>query len=246
MKYCITKYKDIVLLVQVVELFQAIREATKQALSDPTQTTVPVECSAEYARMTPASLFEIMYIGKMPVVDKKAAPTFIDEAVEKFVHYEEKKLKAELKEQERKRHASNTSVQSLPVNLEQSVSVRENELANQSGTGQVTEVSSNDSNLSSNGSGSDISGSSSTENILNNNASPVKGDYQEMVQEGMGKNEAESLQRMAMFNQGKKNRTMLLQITANEVCLINTDRKKVIMKRSFRDISFCSQVCIYN
>ena len=130
----------------MVELFQAIREATKQALSDPTKTTVPTECSAEYARMTPASLFEIMYIGKMPVVNKKAAPTFIDEAVEKFISYEEKKLKVE--EQEKKRHASGTSVRSLPVNLDQTVVVKENELADQSHTSQITEASSNDSNLS--------------------------------------------------------------------------------------------------
>ena len=181
--------------------------------------------------MTPASLFEIMYIGKMPVTAQKAAPTFIDETVTKFIQYEEKKQK-QVEEEERKRHTSGGSVRSLPSNLEQNVNIKENELANQE-----TESRSNDSNLSSNSTGSAHSGEGgSSENIINNNA------HSGLKNDGVDMDGGDNLQRMAMLNQGKKNRTMLLQITANEVCLINTDRKKVIMKRNFRDISFCSQV----
>lgn len=221
----------------MVELFECIRDATKQAISDPTQTTVNVECSNEYGRMTPASLFEIMYIGKMPVIAKKAAPTFIDETVEKFIQYEEKKQK-EVEEQERKRNHSGASVRSLPTNLDQNVCIKENELGSH-----VVESKSNDSNVSceSSGSGDGHSGSSS-ENILNNNANTGIRIEVNDIHDGPPKTDMDNLQRMALYNHSKKNRTMLLQITANEVCLINTDRKKVIMKRNFRDISFCSQV----
>ena len=115
-----------------------------------------------------AHLFEVMYIGKVKVKDKKAPPTIIDEAVEMFQteNLRRKQLQF-LMESERQRHASETSVRSLPANLEKSVRVRENELSIQNAGHQNT---STDSCLSGNTFSSEqTNSSSSTENIANGN-----------------------------------------------------------------------------
>jgi len=82
--------------------------------------------------MIHSHLCEVMYIGKVVVTSKKAPPTFIDEAVEKFREHEKQKVEFD---EERQRHSSGTSVQSLPADLEQMVLIRENEIGIQSPKG---------------------------------------------------------------------------------------------------------------
>lgn len=40
------------------------------------------------------------------------------------------------------------------------------------------------------------------------------------------------------------NRTMLFLIGRVDICLIGTDKKQMLMSKTFNDISHCSQVCI--
>lgn len=61
------------------------------------------------------------------VSHKRAPPTFIDDAVEKFKLYELEKIK-----HHRERHGSGASITSLPGNIEQKITVQENNLKQQS------------------------------------------------------------------------------------------------------------------
>ena len=118
------------------------------------------EASAEHKKVS-TSLFEILYVGKVLVNTKKAPPTFIDEAVDKFNEYEEKRKRGEL-EEVRCRHSSGTSVQSLPSNLEKQVIVKEDELSRHSPRSNNTPLSSNESIPS----GSEASGSRSSSDTV--------------------------------------------------------------------------------
>ena len=132
------------------ELFTAIREATRVAVKDyqwhlSTNEGKSVDAVGELENATlTGRLFEVMYIGKAKVKDKKGPPTIIDEAVEMFQAQEKQEKDQEEKEKEKKRHLdlvlasggrrrheSGTSVQSLPSNIETSVSVKENQLSQQ-------------------------------------------------------------------------------------------------------------------
>lgn len=70
--------------------------------------------------------FEVLYVGKVVVSTKKAPPTFIDDAVRKFDEYA--KLQNDEDGEQRVRRESDGSVQSLPTNVEKTVTIGENEL----------------------------------------------------------------------------------------------------------------------
>ena len=102
-------------------------------------------------------LFEVLYIGKVVVSTKKAPPTFIDDAVKKFE--EIAKIEKEAAEEEsRRRHESSASIQSLPANLENMVSVKENELLEQ--TNKTSSSSDSDEAFACSGEAKDCSNSS--------------------------------------------------------------------------------------
>ena len=254
---------------QVVSIFSSIKENTKTNSKDVGSSSSTLTKQATHSESAaidphyvfPASLFEVLYIGKIIVSNKKAPPTFIDDAVDRFHQYEEKKSQDE---EERQRHGSGVSVHSLPSNLEKSVSLKENELSKQL-QGAVSSQS-NESNLSTD-SGSDQgdglmntrdpgnSGTSQT-NLVADDTKLVQAKQtsdisssEESVDDPSGpgvSGKIESLQRTTLVNQhqaqSKKNRTMLLQIGRNDVGLVSPDRKRSILKTNFRDISFCSQV----
>jgi len=169
----------------------------------------------------------------------------------------------------RQRLESDTSVQSLPADLERVMSMYENELSAQTGV-KAGFRASVDSTLSS---GSDDAFTSA--NTSNADAaartSGTDGDVScsspESLFDGSESRKVHSqaehpkastsggvdLQRLAMQQRARatstdnsaehRNRTMLIQVGQNELALISLDRKTVIFERHFKDISFCSQVC---
>ena len=205
-----------------------------------------------------------MYIGKVVVTSKKAPPTFIDEAVEKFREHEKQKVEFD---EERQRHSSGTSVQSLPADLEQMVLIRENEIGIQSPKGRgssdsCTNASEEDADIPLGGSSNSLH--HVLKNVQRQRKLSLESDIQvmsssqdsikNMLSQQASQNERsegpdpDNLQKTVfqMTSQARKNRTMLLQVGLNEISLISTDKKKVIFERKFTDISFCSQVsCVW-
>ena len=153
--------------------------------------------------------------------------------------------------------SSGTSVQSLPTNLEQAVSVKENELGSHTPWGHnCSGESLGNSDLSSNGSDGRQSGDLNNIPDAKSDSIFETGDDGGMIQvigtspplsddafSGFPK-DLENLQKTATQLQAKKNRTMLIQVSQYDVSLISPDKKRVVLERKFRDISFCSQVII--
>jgi hypothetical protein len=255
--------------LQVPRLFTAIREATKEAVRQAHHHVHTPDGAGEPSMVANSHLCEVMYVGKVVVTSKKAPPTFIDEAVEKFREHERQKVDCN---DERRRHSSGTSVQSLPSDLEQTVSIRENEIGIQIGK----DKGSNDSyvNLSEEDVADSIPLGGSSGTLLLNQAlknvqrqrktslqesdmhlvsmsqDSIKNTLTQHVGQGEGQghqyevHDYDNLQKYVLQSQSqvKKNRTMLLQVGQNDISLISTDKKKVIFERKFMDISFCSQV----
>lgn len=77
-------------------------------------------------------LYEVIYVGKVLVPNKKAPPTFIDDAVKKFEEFGRLQKLAMTAEERSlgvgRRHESSTSIQSVPLDLGRVVPVKENEL----------------------------------------------------------------------------------------------------------------------
>ena len=216
--------------------------------------------------------FEVMYCGKVIVSNQKAPPTFIDDAVERFKNHEQERQRktAETegrKERDRERHSSGTSVQSLPGNLEQTVSITENELQGrdvklmeESSTDSICGISAlsgiSEENFDKKSQSSSQS-SSSTEMLDKSDPKVVSRSNDSLhgsgdrLSDGLGKGsssrgDGDDLKRLPALGGAvkRKNRTMLLQIGFSDISLISPDKKSVIMERKFKDISFCSQVTI--
>lgn len=166
-----------------------------------------------------ATLFEVLYVGKVHVSSKKAPPTFIDEAVAKFLEYETKK-----DETRPKSHSLNESdFASQPLESTASSHATSCESL-PSATGTVLALSG--LTLSEMGTG---------------RLSPVN----QRTSDSPRSTSADTVLRQTVLSQSQKNRTMLLQIRTTDVCLISPDRKTTIFDRKFKDISFCSQVSVY-
>ena len=242
-----------------MDIFHAIRDATKIGAKETAFHNVSkhlLEMQTSKESQSQDSLYEVLYIGKVVVSNKKTQPSFIDDAVEKFKQHE---MLRELQLREKQRHNSDQSVQSLPGSLDQMPKPKENELRLRN-VEQLTNRS--DDSLSSNN--SDVNTSKCTVDttsvvaplsdsagidvgseacVTNSDESLVESPF-EHEDLGPPSSSADNLHRSLLIShtQSKKNRTMLLQISKTEVSLISPDRKRTSLKRNFKDISFCSQV----
>ncbi|XP_022255719.1 TBC1 domain family member 4-like isoform X2 [Limulus polyphemus] len=120
----------------VLELFTSMREMTKEMSHQSSISSAFSWGNSSWLDnlLTNSQQYEVLYIGKIKVSHKRAPPSFIDEAVEKFRLYELEKLRAKQdqeKSQHRQRRDSGASCKSLPHSLEMVVEPIENHLADQ-------------------------------------------------------------------------------------------------------------------
>lgn len=104
----------------VLELFTTIREATKEISTQQTQAPTIIntpEGMSLNSVINNCQQYEVLYLGRIKVSGKRAPPTFIDDAVEKFRIYEAEKSRSFQNglSNTRKRHGSGASVTSLPT-----------------------------------------------------------------------------------------------------------------------------------
>ncbi|KAG8199210.1 hypothetical protein JTE90_016030 [Oedothorax gibbosus] len=116
----------------VNELFTSMKETSKELLSHKKNLVSVTEKAASGTTLesviNSCQQYEVLYLGRIKVSGKRAPPTFIDEAVEKFRIYELEKAKNFPSFGKRKRHGSGASISSLPHNLEILENVTENSL----------------------------------------------------------------------------------------------------------------------
>ncbi|XP_013417491.1 TBC1 domain family member 1 isoform X2 [Lingula anatina] len=248
----------------VPELFTAIREATKEVVKDihhqqHSKEGRPVDNMGELMR-SGCQFYEVLYSGKLSVAQKKAPASFIDETVLMFKQKESERSQRLAQEKEqRQRHSSGTSIHSLPVNLENSVQVKENELSSQA---QKLRGNSTDSTGSSNSGDVFLTSSSSAENsqdrlakhvsssddsLKDSSATETQSLVNHTASDDKHHKDSKNLMKSVLIGQshlptpGEHNRTMLFQIAFDEICLISPDKKTVSLERKFKDISFVSQ-----
>ncbi|XP_054709766.1 TBC1 domain family member 1-like [Uloborus diversus] len=102
----------------VLELFTTMKEATKEMSS---KQPLLINCAsgiADDSLLHNSRQYEVLYLGKIKVTGKRAAPRFIDDAVEKFRLYEMEKSRGGAISSGRQRHGSGASISSLPFNLD--------------------------------------------------------------------------------------------------------------------------------
>ncbi|KAK3597093.1 hypothetical protein CHS0354_021196 [Potamilus streckersoni] len=228
----------------VPELFSCIRDATQRDL---------FEDMGDQKNTEPAKAFyEVMYLGRAKVKGKNVGSSDVDELV--------KKLLAREVERDRQRHASGTSIKSLPISLEEQVSVTENELQDQhrklftadiysdSPSSSIDELSQDTSTLDSHDSDQQDTNASdqqdsSTENLVE-------------YQQGMSQLQSSDPQSNASHSSDEikehqvlqetqlkqqTNRTMLFRLGQQEISLISLDKKTTILEVQFKNISSVSQ-----
>ncbi|XP_035209775.1 TBC1 domain family member 4-like, partial [Stegodyphus dumicola] len=120
----------------VLELFTTIREVTKEMFNQQTvaQPTLKTASGTTLdSVISSCQQYEVLYLGRIKVSGKRAPPSFIDDAVEKFRLYELEKARNQ-QNSGRRRHGSGASISSLPHNLDLVERPCENGLKKHSGS----------------------------------------------------------------------------------------------------------------
>ncbi|XP_064636063.1 TBC1 domain family member 1-like isoform X2 [Lineus longissimus] len=217
------------------------------------------------------SFFEVLYTGKVAVSQKKAPSTFIDESVDKFLNTiaesdgvsertrhssgtsvrslpmtlegnvsimenELKKCNGDSDKSVNSNKSSDTLSSHSGDNIDSA-----NSTDKESSTEQLEPIRrklSDDlkiSKLRINTTNKDKDSNDNTKNpgSLDGGRLPVQKDSENLMKD--------TLNKCLLPSNLSDNRVMLLQIGNDEVCLISTDQKTVMLNRGFKDISFCSQ-----
>lgn len=248
-------------VLQVPDLFQAIRDATQEASTKRPGLGALWDDMAD-DQCTAKAFYEVLYIGRVIVHGEKITSHYVDDLAEKFESKEPDLLNNTVVEEEEKRnrHASGASVKSLPANLEGSVTVTENDLGRQHeklGYGDESVDSSADDML-----GCGQIGGSSTEILdcsgsVHSNGAPVSCPSQDSIE---GPSSTPRLSQpctdvsnlptqgngtqvqLPVYSKADRNRTMLFRLGQNEITLISPDLKSSMLERKFKDIPSVSQV----
>ncbi|XP_067663827.1 TBC1 domain family member 1-like isoform X1 [Haliotis asinina] len=242
----------------VPEIFNSIREATKDLSKEATHEKV-VNLPTNMGEGTfdqSKTFFEVMFIGRTQVATRKVPTSFIDELVERFdARGEEQRLRAQEQEQ-RQRHASGTSVRSLPASLDDVVSVTENNLSRQHERLQLhydSTESSTDELASGDTYGSSSENVHGSSNGVLNSCQGHELKVGQSVDSDGSKEHLNGEEEQEVFVSRSSNvfkketprneasRVMLLQIGRKDLTLISPDKKQPVLERKFKDISFVSQ-----
>ncbi|XP_069781059.1 TBC1 domain family member 1-like isoform X3 [Narcine bancroftii] len=176
-----------------------------------------------------AQKYEVLFLGKVMVAHKKAPPALIDDCIDKFNHAREHD------EQERKGSAMEMEPKRLPaeslLSLRTKLSIPLSQKRNKSApwlTVQHEPLDTLSPNTWEKCKSLDMS------NISNCDGAESVGSSEAMKR-------AASVPNFVQPTNMKANRTMLFTIGQSEVYLISPDTKKVMIGKSFKEISFCSQ-----
>ncbi|XP_071786587.1 TBC1 domain family member 1-like [Asterias amurensis] len=238
-----------------------VRDASKEAMKYnlvSEEEKAGVE-AIENIRINNATMFEVLYCGRVTVSHKRAPPTLIDDTIEKFnVHeIETKKKKLAVT---RKRHFSSGDQNGIisPSSDDASMataSVDTDRLSMEDTASSVSSESITSSPLNPDADGDSIGSRSSQKDMANVLLSPVTrdrvssagagslkhldGGYGDTLSSASSTTSTTSAETKVLTS--GHNRTMLFQIGKTMLTLISPDKKSFMLTKKFNDISFCSQ-----
>uniref|UniRef100_A0A7N6BYK9 TBC1 domain family member 1 n=1 Tax=Anabas testudineus TaxID=64144 RepID=A0A7N6BYK9_ANATE len=206
---------------QVTKLIHNSQEPSSFAClvrDDPSCACYVFQCQDNSSETSFAKKFEVLFCGRASVADKKAPPALIDECIEKFSQL----------------HGSGTNDKggnsgSLMGGLRRALSFQSNGLGGAVGNGAT---------------GSPTIG----KRPVLFKRDPSFPCLQALDENGLSPeiahtNTTDALSRTADVQPTslQENRTMLFTVGRSQIFLVSPDTKKVVIEKSFREISFCSQ-----
>ncbi|CAH1131920.1 unnamed protein product [Ceutorhynchus assimilis] len=239
----------------VTELYKQMKEQsqvapTRSLSSAATLTSLCVDISP-----SSSNFFEVLYIGKIKVWQKKVPDTFIDDALEKFRIHELEKNKlrrlesiGRLKSEdnifrrgstESLASESSTESTSAPIPpIQRSISYHSNILQRQVNVVNKHENELDDRKLTSVGSIADENGNKEEEKEKEENLSSSSVNNNETSQREPSPQGKELKSSVDMDDH---NRTMVLQVDRTDLRLISPDRKVILLHKHHRDVTSCVQ-----
>lgn len=225
---------------QVGELFGAVKEeksvrGAKLGTSPAALTRSLSLCGDSDPNLS--HFYEVLFLGKIKASHKRAPPTFIDDALQKFEVRENNKAKKRLDKTKEEEHEPVDGGGRNKENCEMVVNT------------QVTRIHplmtpDNQARNSNNNVGEDFNEvTKCCENSVGKELSSVLDDDQRSRT-----NSVSSIQKIAVtpshqdsaLSESTSNRTMLLQIGRTDLRLISPDKRQVLLHKSFKEISHCS------
>uniref|UniRef100_A0A7N6C2G8 TBC1 domain family member 1 n=1 Tax=Anabas testudineus TaxID=64144 RepID=A0A7N6C2G8_ANATE len=206
---------------KVPEIISTLRQAGKCSARNDDITAISKKASTgggDSSETSFAKKFEVLFCGRASVADKKAPPALIDECIEKFSQL----------------HGSGTNDKggnsgSLMGGLRRALSFQSNGLGGAVGNGAT---------------GSPTIG----KRPVLFKRDPSFPCLQALDENGLSPeiahtNTTDALSRTADVQPTslQENRTMLFTVGRSQIFLVSPDTKKVVIEKSFREISFCSQ-----
>ncbi|XP_022084449.1 TBC1 domain family member 1-like [Acanthaster planci] len=239
----------------VHQIASSVRDASKEAVKYDVfskEEKAGVE-AIENLRINNATMFEVMYCGRVTVTHKRAPPTLIDDTIEKFNVHEMETRKKRLGT--RKRHFSfGDQNGTSPVGEPPEGSTESDRLSSEDTTSSVSSdslVSSPPNVLDTDG---DTASNSSRASQQDTQLSPVARDRVSSAGAAVLKHHnvghTDSTSSTASISStaangesvtSGHNRTMLFQIGKSMLTLISPDKKSFMLTKKFNEISFCSQ-----
>ncbi|XP_072388131.1 TBC1 domain family member 1-like isoform X2 [Diabrotica undecimpunctata] len=249
-------------VLDVTELYKQMKEQTqtptRSVSSAANLTSLCVDISP-----SSSNFFEVLYIGKIKVWQKKVPDTFVDDALEKFNTHEMEKirgkqlgsigrLKSESDILRRSSSDSSTSEDSVsstnvhPLLRSQSVHssllrIQQNQIIDTLSS--ISEKNkSNDHNTDSNVQNTSdyLDGlnkaNTKTENIVSNQEIDRANNINSELSNDIGPSRSKSV-----LNLDDHNRTMVLQVDRTDLRLISPDRKIILLHKHHKDIATCVQ-----
>ncbi|XP_038055153.1 TBC1 domain family member 1-like [Patiria miniata] len=241
----------------VHHIASAVRDASKEAMkydSISKDEKAGVE-AIENLRINNATMFEVLYCGRVTVTHKRAPPTLIDDTIEKFNVHEMENSKKKLAN--RKRHYSfgDQNGQSVgadatrtAIELDRLSSDTASSVSSDSLTSSPHNAADTDGDTTSNGSRTsqqDPLSPVARDRVSSAGAAMLKhrtsghGDASSTTSSTASVASATEMNGQSVTS--GHNRTMLFQIGKSMLTLISPDKKSFMLTKKFNDISFCSQ-----
>ncbi|XP_028135973.1 TBC1 domain family member 1 isoform X2 [Diabrotica virgifera virgifera] len=245
----------------VTELYKQMKEQTqtptRSVSSAANLTSLCVDISP-----SSSNFFEVLYIGKIKVWQKKVPDTFVDDALEKFNTHEMEKIRGKqlgsigrlksesdiIRRSSSDSSTSDDSVSSTNVHpLLRSQSVHSSLLRMQQNQIIDTLASISEKNKSNDhNANSDVQNTSDYLDVNNANSKAENIDsYQEINRvnniNSELNNDVGPTRSKSILNLDDHNRTMVLQVDRTDLRLISPDRKIILLHKQHKDIATCVQ-----
>ncbi len=233
---------------QIQNVVTAVRDATRDALMEESTASHDNEAAIESLRENSATMFEVLYCGRVAVSHKRAPPSLIDDTIERFKQHELDLQKKRLSYM-RKRHYS-AGDQDAPT-IDHNDKPKPPVLSSQSEDKSTNYLQ---ASHSIDGLSDSSSVSSDSSSAISQNVFLGKDGFYNVVKEEMriraGSTGSRDVRKMRCDSDSSArspeetghNRTMLFQIGKTMLTLISPDQKSFMLTKKFREISFCSQV----